>query len=190
MNAVSRHLTRCFVAGVVALLPVAGLVLTVAYMENVISESWRDKLPVYFPGMGLLATIILVYLVGLIVSTFFGRWIWGGIDLLLRKLPVIGRIYATLRQILGYGEGEDAIFQRVVMVPAKDIDAEELGLVTNQAAGDKLMVFVPGSPTPTTGRLVLIEANRVRPLDITVNDALKTLVSVGKTAIPEGKTGE
>ena len=65
--------------------------------------------------------------------------------------------------------------------------AHELGLVTEEA-GDRgrLTVFVPGSPNPTAGRIVEIEQDRVRELDVKVSDALKTLLSVGSTPL-EGR---
>ena len=76
-----------------------------------------------------------------------------------------------------------AVFRRVVLIPARDLDGDEIGLVTNETheegKGMRLTVFVPSAPTPTSGRLVLVDAGNVRPINMTVNEALKTLVSVG-----------
>ena len=88
--------------------------------------------------------------------------------------------------MLGYGVGEDALFQRVVFVPGRDDQAEELGLVTRElapaAAGGarRLVVFVPSAPTPTSGRVVVVEEPRTRPAGMSVHHALKFLVAVGK----------
>jgi len=101
---------------------------------------------------------------------------------LLERLPALGRLYVTLKQILGYGEGEDAVFQRVVLVPGSIGGALELGLVTNRIEDDgRIVVFVPGAPNPTIGRLVLIEPSDARDAGISVSAALKALVSVGAT---------
>src|SRR5258708_39183822 len=113
---IARHVTGCFLAGVVALLPIGGFVLTVAYLEATIAGSWLAGQPYYFPGLGLLATAAVIYLIGLTVSTFLGRWLWGRIDVLFDSLPALGRLYQTLKQIIGYGAGEDAIFQRAVLI--------------------------------------------------------------------------
>lgn len=182
-----KHITRCVVAGIVAILPVGGTILAVAYVESMISASGISQLPFYFPGLGILAACVLVYLLGLITSTFLGRLIWARVDALLHRLPALGRLYSTLKQILGYGEGEDAIFQSVVMVPSIGAFGEEMGLVTNSCTSDagieQLIVFVPGAPAPTAGRLVVVDRDKVRPVSISVHDALKALVAVGKTDI-------
>ncbi len=185
MQLLTRHISRCFLAGIVALLPIGGLVLTVVYLEATLAGSWLAKQPWYFPGLGLLATAAVIYAMGLTVSTFLGRWAWSRLDVLFDGLPALGRLYQTLKQIIGYGEGKDAIFLRVVLLKGSSPDGEELGLVTNEttdAAGlGKLIVFVPGAPNPTTGRLIVIDPAQTVPLSMSISDALKTLLSVGKT---------
>jgi uncharacterized membrane protein len=187
MQFLTRHVSRCFIAGIVALLPIGGSVLTIAYLESMLAGSWLENQPFYFPGLGLLATAAIIYAIGLTVSTFLGRWVWSRFDLLFESLPALGRLYQTLKQILGYGEGKDAIFLRVVLLRGSSPDAEELGLVTNETTDSdgthKLVVFVPGAPNPTTGRLLVIDAARTVPITLTVSDALKTLLSVGKTPL-------
>jgi uncharacterized membrane protein len=187
MQILSKHISRCFLAGIVALLPIGGFVFTVVYLEATIAGSWLAKQPYYFPGLGLLATAAAIYLIGLTVSTFLGRWLWGRIDLLFDSLPALGRLYQTLKQIIGYGEGMDAIFHRVILIHGSEPDGSELGLVTNETSDEtgssKLVVFVPGAPNPTTGRLVVIDAARTTSLSVSVSDALKTLLSVGKTPL-------
>ena len=182
-----KHITRCIVAGIVAILPVGGTILAFAYVEQMISSSGIFKLKFYFPGLGILAVCAGVYLLGLVTSTFLGRWAWSKLDALLHRLPALGRLYSTLKQILGYGEGEDAIFQSVVMVPSIGAVGEEMGLVTNslksEAGIEQLIVFVPGAPAPTAGRLVVVDRDKVRPVNISVHDALKALVAVGKTEL-------
>jgi uncharacterized membrane protein len=179
-----KHLTRCLLAGIVAILPIAGLIITVGYVEYQIASSGLSKLPFYFPGFALLVSIVCIYLVGLAVSTLVGKWLWSGVDRLLDRMPVMGRLYQTLKQILGYGSGEDAIFQEVVLVPGRNDQADELGLVTNTISGEdgkpRLLVFVPSSPTPTSGRLIIIEPHVVKRLNMPVSEMLKVLVAVGK----------
>jgi uncharacterized membrane protein len=187
MNTFTRHVTRCLVAGLVALLPIGGLVLSIAYMESTIADSGLGKLPHYFPGLGLLAVGAAVYLLGLFVSTFLGRWLFRSLDRFLERLPTLGGLYGTFKQILGYGRGKDAVFQDVVLVPDREGSALELGLVTGEtrvAGGDKrLIVFFPGSPNPTSGRLQLLAPDAVRPIELSVTDSLKALLSLGKTPL-------
>ena len=184
MKPVTAHLTRCLVAGFVALLPVGGLILSIVYAEYLIADVGLIDQEFYFPGLGLLAVALVLYVVGLVVSTFVGRWIWSRVDRLLVSLPTLGQLYQTLKQVLGYGDGEDAIFRKVVLIEGDAPGTRELGLVTNETVENgtqRLTVFIPGAPNPAAGRLVLIAAQDVRPIDMPVSDALKTLVALGTT---------
>lgn len=183
MKGFTKHISRCCIAGIVALLPIGGSVLTIYYLETQIAGPWLKERGFYFFGCGLLLAAVLFYGIGLAISTFLGRWIWKRFDSLLDRLPVMGRLYQTLKQMLGYGEGPDAVFRRVVLVPSRDVHGCEIGLVTAEAreiAGENLLtVFVPGSPNPMTGRVVMVSPDDVRAVDMRVNDALMSLVSVG-----------
>ncbi|HDO25875.1 MAG TPA: DUF502 domain-containing protein [Nitrospirae bacterium] len=187
MKKLQKHIAQCLIAGIVAMLPVGGLIITVGYMESTISGSGLSKLPFYFPGFGLLVAALFIYLVGLGITTFIGKWLWTRVDRILDKLPALGRMYQTLKQILGYGEGEDAIFYEVVLIPSRDFQSEEIGLVTNRVTDDsgkaKLIIFVPGVPNPTSGRLIVMDKDSVKLLSMPVNESLKALVSMGKTDI-------
>lgn len=186
MKALSKHISRCIVAGIVALLPIAGALLTIYYIETQIAGPWLKEQGFYFFGCGILIASIIIYLIGLAISTFVGKFIWTRFDAMLNGLPLVGKLYQTLKQILGYGEGPDAVFQRVVLVASRDVRGRELGLVTAEArdiSGNELVtVFLPGSPNPTTGRIVMVAASDLQSVDMTVNDALMSLVSVGALA--------
>ena len=155
MKSLMRHLAKTFIAGIVAILPIGGTLLTIVWLEDAIADSWLAQQEFYIPGLGLLAITLLVYLIGLAVSSFLGGFIWATVDKLLDRVPLAGQLYRTMKQILGYGEGKDAVFEQVVLVPTCDGSGQEMGLVTMQLDGDKkkLIVFVPGSPNPRRRRL-------------------------------------
>jgi uncharacterized membrane protein len=181
----TRHLTRCLVAGIVALLPLGGAVFAIVGLEGVLSSSWRSKVSWYFPGLGLLLALVAVYAIGLFVTTFAGRWLWRSIDRWLEWVPLLGTLYQSLKEILGYDSSRERFFQGVVAVPA---DAGfEIGFITGQAAGpDGLpltLVFVPSAPNPTNGKLLLVPPAQLRKLDVRTADALRTLVAIGKTPL-------
>ena len=180
MQSIQRHMTRCLVAGIVAIMPLGGVVLMVVYLEKQLAGSWLKDQGFYFYGLGMLATVVLLYLVGLAITSFLGRWIWSLVDRVLDRIPLLGRIYQTLKQVLGYGEGPDAVFQRAVRIPARDLPGFEVGLVTaERPAEDELTVFIPTAPNPSNGRLLILKADQVQPLDVPVTDVLKFLVSIG-----------
>jgi uncharacterized membrane protein len=183
MRHLSRHVTQCLIAGVVALLPIAGLALTVVQLERQVAQPWLQEQPFYFPGLGLLAATLLIYAIGLTVSTFVGRWAWSTMDRLLDRLPALGRLYQTLKQILGYSQGEDALFRRVVLLAAPDNRGAELGLVTQETLDPNgrtsLLVYIPGAPNPASGRLVLVDPARTTALSMSPSEALQAIVAVG-----------
>ena len=187
MQRIASHFSKNLLAGIIAILPIGGLIITVGYLEATISSAGLTQLPFYFPGLGILLALLLIYLIGLVLTTFIGRWLWTRIDRLLHQLPALGRLYASLKQILGYGEREDAIFQQTVLVPAQGGAGLELGLVTNHVTlpdgSENLVVFIPGSPNPTSGRLIIVHPDQVTATETAVNESFKLLVAAGKSDI-------
>lgn len=188
MQWIIRHVTKCLIAGIVAVLPVFGTIFSLWYIETTIADPWLGGQPWYFFGLGMIFVAVLIYLLGLTVTTFIGRWFWKAMDRLLDRMPLLGSLYQTLKQLVGYGGGKDAVFREVVLLDVPDGDGQELGLVTNtvkDAAGaEKLLVFVPGSPNPTTGRLIITDRGSVRTIEMKVSEVMQSLVSVGATAVP------
>lgn len=182
MEHIRMHFIRATIAGLVALLPIAGFGLTVVYFENQVAGVWLKNQGFYFFGLGLVLVLLLTYFVGITVSTFLGKWIWNRADRLLDQLPILGNLYQTFKQLLGYGEGPKGMFRRVVMVPTNEGDRMEIGLVTQEAVpsnGQRLVVFVPTAPTPTGGRLFFISPDRVEPSSLSVSQAMQMIVSLG-----------
>jgi uncharacterized membrane protein len=181
MNGLYRHLVICLVTGAVAILPIGGTIVLIAFAEN----SFRPLIPTkwYFPGLALITVVLLLYLLGLTLSTVVGRWFWKGLDNVMDRMPGLGMIYRTLKQILGFEAGEGALFQGVVLVPNEATGWSEIGLVTSAERDDEsqqLVVFVPGSPNPAQGRLVRLPVARAVRTDWSVDGALKYLFSLGK----------
>lgn len=160
---------------------------TIVWLENAIAGGGLKTWAYYFPGLGLLLALAVVYLIGLFVTTFVGRWLWRRTDRLLENVPLLGTFYQSLKEVLGYDSAKERFFQGVVAV--QNDDGLELGLITGQTAGpngDQLtLVFVPGSPNPTNGKLLLVEPQRLCRLDVKVAAALRALVSMGKTPLRE-----
>ncbi|HMO14375.1 MAG TPA: DUF502 domain-containing protein [Pirellulaceae bacterium] len=182
-NIIRRHFLKCMVAGFVALLPLIGVVAFVAYLETYIANSWLKESGFYFFGMGIIAAALIIYFVGLMTTTIAGRWLWRIFDRLMDKLPFLGALYQTLKQVMGYGQGPNAFFRRVVFVRSGHNQHEELGLVTRDVMQDDceqlLTVFVPSVPNPTSGRMIYVKAEHTRRTDLPVGEAMKLLVTIG-----------
>jgi uncharacterized membrane protein len=181
MDQLQRHFFVCLMTGLITILPIGGTVLLIVFAERSLSPLIPAQF--YFPGEGLLVVIALLYLLGLMLTSVIGRWIWDSLDCAVSRLPGLGMLYRTLKQILGFDAGEGALFQRVVLVRDDSTSSLEIGLVTaSEGDGEAkhLTVFIPGSPNPSQGRLLRIAASRVEPTDWSVDRALKSLFSVGK----------
>lgn len=180
-----RHITRCVVAGFVALLPLLAAAVSLFFVEAQLSSSWLAKQQYYVPGLGIVFALILIYAVGLFVTTFAGRWLWRRVDRLIERMPVVGKIYQSLKQVLGYDTEHEKFFHQVVLV--RTHGGQEIGLVTStshDAAGRELaVVFVPGSPNPAYGRLLFVPKQELEPVATPVSHALRTLVAIGKTPL-------
>jgi uncharacterized membrane protein len=182
MDRIRLHFIRSSIAGLVALLPIAGFGLTVVYFENQVAGIWLRNQGFYFFGLGLVLVLVLTYVIGLVVSTFLGSLLWRKLDSVLDRLPILGNLYQTFKQILGYGEGPKGMFQRVVLVRSQVGDCLEIGLVTQEpssANGNRLLVFVPTAPSPTAGRLIFIVPALVEPSSMSVSEAMQFIVSLG-----------
>ncbi|MEK6775585.1 MAG: DUF502 domain-containing protein [bacterium] len=187
MKDIRKHIVNTVLAGIVATLPVMGLIFMVAYLESELRPlAGMIPEPLRFPGIGIVLVIIFLYLVGLAASSIAGRWVMRYSDSVLHRIPGIGTLYKTIKQILGYGEDEGAIFRRVVLVRGNGM-RKELGLVTEEVQDlhgeKKLTVFVPGSPNPGNGRLFFMDPDGCEATDFTVDSVLKTLLSLGKTSL-------
>ena len=157
----------------------------IAYVESTLASTGIGGIRFYFPGLGIILSLVVIYLFGLLVTTFVGKWLWNIIDRLLNRLPAIGVLYRTIKEILGYSTEKNTLFQQVVLVPATSGFGEELGLVTEKITNNdgsiKLVVFMPSAPTPTTGRLIFIDEKDVKPLHMSAADTFKALISMGKS---------
>ena len=179
-----KHITKNFIAGLIAMLPIASTLLAVALIERYIALPSIANSDFYFPGLGIILAIALLYVIGLLATSFVGKYLWKKIDIAFEHIPTIGQIYKAIKEILGYDTGDEAVFKAVVLYKNTATNSEEIGLVTNEYEDNdgkrKSFVYLPNSPTPTSGKLVLINSDELKEINISPNEALKTILAVGK----------
>lgn len=140
------------------------------------------------PGMGLVALLVLLLLTGILARNFIGRKLIHLGEMVLVKIPLFNRIYIAVQQIShAFLAKERGAFKRAVLIeyPRKGIYA--IGFLTSRSSGeiqkkteqDLYHVFLPTTPNPTSGYLLLIPHQEVIPLDMTVEEALKLVISGG-----------
>ncbi len=140
------------------------------------------------PGLGFIAVISITILVGAFARNILGRTFLGLWEGLLSKIPLVNRVYMTVKQI-GDGVFTDkaAVFKRVVLVewPRKGLYA--LAFVTHSPGGELqekigtkiFTVFLPTTPNPTSGFFLVVPERETLPLSISVEDAIKLVISSG-----------
>lgn len=161
--------------------------------RNALLDKWEDT---RFAGFvladlsGLVFAVVLVVLAGLLLSNLLGRKLYAKGEELINRVPLIGRVYPSVKQVTDFffGEKESQIsFNRVVAVQYPRKGLWSVGLVTGStmrtiqdAAGQEcLTVFVPSSPTPFTGYVITVPVDDTIDLGVTIEDALKFAVSGG-----------
>ncbi|MBI1752779.1 MAG: DUF502 domain-containing protein [Acidobacteria bacterium] len=143
-----------------------------------------------------LATGLLLLLVGALVGNFIGRQVLTWLDELMMHVPVVKTIYGATRQLMGaIQSGQGGSFKDVVLVEWPHPGSHTLGFVASRdcswamAGGENMVaVYVPTSPNPTSGYVVMVEAARVRPVDISADQALTWAVS-GGVVVPDPNRG-
>ncbi len=151
-------------------------------------ESWffRSGAPI----AGLVVGSVLVFLVGALVATFFGKKLMRLFERILERTPVIGVVYPYARQFAEFfspGASKRAQFKNAVAIPFPHAGVYSVGFITGEGmrhlneATQKSMVtvFMPHSPTPFTGVVCWVPREDIVPLPITVDEALRLIISCG-----------
>ena len=192
-KSLSLTLRNYFITGVVVLIPI-GFTLYLSKILIGISSKLIPKninpnnyLPFDIPGIEILISIILITIVGGLSLSFFGRRILKLIDDLFKRIPFLRTIYSAIVQMTETFSKSDNNKKSVVLIeyPRKDVWA--VGFATKENNGEmvektnkKLInVFVPTTPNPTSGFLLMFPLEDVIYLDMTFEEASKFIVSAG-----------
>jgi len=182
------------VAGVLAVVPIGVTILILIWVfstiDNILQPIIRSIWGYWIPGLGFAITIIFIYLAGVIASNVVGKRIIHYGESTLPWLPVVRQIYNTIKQILeSFSAPRKAGFMQVVFTEFPRKGMRVIGFVTNELhdePGKKLFtVFIPTSPNPTSGFLQIVGEDEITRTDISVENALKMVVSAGRVA-PRG----
>ena len=190
-RAPGRAMKRHFLLGLIVFVPVVVTVLIFVWAFNALDSILQPTI-IYFwgqsiTGLGVLAFILLILLAGFIASNILGKRLIRYGESLLSRIPFVGQLYRGIKEIvLSFSESGKAGFLEVVLVefPRKGIKA--IGFVTSKhetKSGEKFShVFIPTSPNPTSGFLEIVKDDEIVQTDLSVDDALKLIVSVGKVS--------
>ena len=140
------------------------------------------------PLAGFLLTLVGVYLLGLVAAHVLGRRLLTAFDRLMLRIPLIKTIYGSAKQIMdAFRAPSKRAFEEVVLVPYPTKGSYAIGFRTSAVQGpvaaplatDHSFVFVPTTPNPTSGFLLLVRNDEIVPVDLTIDAAFKVIVSAG-----------
>ena len=210
MKALRASLKRYFLTGLLVITPIWGTVLILKTLFLTVDGILGDMLARsvipnhYVPGLGIVTLLVLIFTTGLLAANFIGGQIVKLWEELLHRVPVVRGIYSTLKSmmdIVSFKEKER--YNRVVLIQFPKNGHYCFAFVTGVTHGDVqhvsadplLNVYVPTSPNPTSGYFLLVPEKEVVPVEISVEEAMKLIVSGGlyspthpmsRTAVPRG----
>jgi uncharacterized membrane protein len=191
---VGRKLRAQFGAGILVVVPIIIAILILVwlfnYIDNIAQPVARSLLGRTIPGLGFGIMVVLVYLTGLVATSLIGKRLIGYGQSLLARVPMFRYIYTSIRQIMeAFATPRESGFLQVVLVEFPKQGMRAIGFVTSESlveSGEKVLnVFIPTSPNPTSGYLEIVRERDVIRTNISIDDALKMVLSGGKVSLQE-----
>lgn len=191
---------KYFITGLLVLVP---LVITTWVLKSLIGamdqslmllpEAWHPQALFGrdIPGMGAILTVLIVLTTGVIATNFFGRHLINLWEKLLNRVPVVKSVYSSVKQVSDtlFSDSGNA-FRKAVLVQFPRQGAWTIAFVTgtpggdvsNHLHGEYVSVYVPTTPNPTGGYFLMMPKAEVIELDMSVDEALKYIISMGVVA--------
>ena len=183
-----------FIAGVVVLIPIGITVYLTLFFINVSSKILPKEinpnyyLPFNIPGLEILISVILITIIGWLSLSFIGKRLFEILENILNKIPILRTIYSAVGQLIETFAQSKSNKKNVVLIeyPRKGVWAvgfatkENKGEIRNKVNEDLINVFVPTTPNPTSGFLLMFP-KKVIYLDLSFEEASKFIVSAGST---------
>lgn len=193
----ARAFRNYLIGGLLVWIPILITFWVLRFLSGILDQSllllppsWRPEavFGTYVPGVGVVLSLLLLFFTGLLVKNLFGSQIVRGLESLVRRVPVIGAVYGgakTFSETVLTDKGQS--FKKVVMVEFPRKGIYSVGFITSEQSQEiqarteeeVVCVFVPTTPNPTTGFLVMIPRHDITPLDMTVDEAFKMLLTLG-----------
>jgi uncharacterized membrane protein len=186
---VAKKVWTQFLAGILVIIPLAVTVLILAwifnYVDNILQPVLTSIIGRHIPGVGFVVTIVLIYVAGVIASSVLGKRLIIFGESLLRGIPLVRELYNGIKQILeSFSAPGKTGFMNVVLVEFPRKGMRTIGFITNETvdrSGKKLInIFIPTAPNPTSGFLQIAEESEIIRTGISVENAIKMVVSAGR----------
>lgn len=192
MKFLATHLKGTFIAGLFVVIPVGITIFILKFLFSFtdgILSSYLDRLfsiltgqELHFPGLGIITGIVVIYLAGLLATNVLGNQLLKLGDNLLTRIPLVKSIYLSSKQLTKVFKEGKSSYRRAVFVEWPRPGVKAVGFVTAEVErnGERLVVvYVPTMPNPTSGFALFFREGDVADSGMTVEEALKFVVSGG-----------
>ena len=195
MKKLKNFLKKNFITGLLVVVPVAVTVFVLKalliWIDGILGDIERDLLGHYYPGLGIITLLLLIFIIGTISANYIGNRVLHAWDRLMRRLPLVRGIYTTVKQMMEtFSTAQN--FHGVGLVEYPRKGCYSIGFITGQVddrtmglSGKYLSVSVPTTQNPTAGFLLLLPESEVRKLNVTVDQGMKYIVSLGLVTMNE-----
>lgn len=203
----SQRLRRYLIAGILVWTPIVVTVFILKFLVGLVDQTmllvpaqWRPEALLGFgiPGLGLVLAVVLLLITGVAVTNLVGRKLVIWWENLMKRIPVVRSIYSgakTFTETVFTPKGQ--AFKRVLLVqyPREGIwsmgfqSGDEVGEASHLSGRRLVCVFIPTTPNPTSGFIIMVPREDVRPLNMSIDDAMRWIFTLG-VASPswEGET--
>lgn len=185
-------LKTVFTTGLLTILPLAVTIyvfyVIFYFLDNLIGGLFESFFNFHIPGIGFVSGLLLILLIGTVASNIIGNRLINFFDKIFQRVPITRGIYTSAKQIIDAFtlQGKNA-FQKVVLLEYPRKGLYVIGFVTGQSRGEiqektaeeTLNIFVPTTPNPTSGMLILAPRHEVTELKMSIEEGLKVIISGG-----------
>ncbi len=201
------HIKKYLIAGVLVWLPIVVTLMVVNFLIGFFDRSLlllpahlhpEELLGFYIPGFGVILSFFLILITGILVANFFGRYIYNLWEKFLAKIPLVRSIYKAVKQISESIFGSNGqTFKKAFLIqyPRKGLWTLAFQTSKNQGEAqhktqlpDVINLFVPTTPNPTSGFFIMTSIHDLVELDMSVDQALKMVISGGVVVPPWQET--
>ena len=201
--AMLASLRRYLIAGLLVWLPLAATILVlrslVGFLDRtllLLPEAYRPDtlLGFHIPGLGVVLTVVVLLLTGVIAANLFGKQLVRAWEALLDRIPLVRSIYSAVKQLAETMFSDGKSFRKVLLIEYPRKGSWTLAFQTSADVGEAqiktgrnvINVYVPTTPNPTSGFFLMIPAEEVVELEMSVDEGLRMLISMGAIVPPYG----
>ena len=178
-----KKIVKYFLNGLLIFVPIAVTVFVLVWAFTSLDTVLRQLFSKSFPGMGILATIALIFIIGFLASNFVGKKFFALVDKVFAKLPLVKLFYSAIKDMIEAFAGEKKSFDKPVLVELTAGGPKAVGFITRKSLEflglpTEIAVYFPQSYN-FAGSVLIFPAERVKPLDIESSEAMAFIVSGG-----------